>query len=280
MFQVKTSEGVIRQKNGEIYDDTAGEVWRLAVYEPVHHGWEFINLGGATVLDRMAADSAIGPDTSVIELCSGQGAACRYLATHFGCTATGVELNAGQFANAVARLREDTPAVSARVAFVHADILRFRPTLTFDVACSLDSLMLIEDVPAALRTAFACLRPGGTLTFVTIGAGPALDDAMRRFAWECDGMITLADGEQYRQWLEGAGFVDVVVDDLTDLAVQRSIDLETAVTRNRDAIVRAEGECVYRGWVDVGAVYLRGFQARRLGYPLITARRPDTIVVS
>ena len=50
--------GEVLQKNREIYSETSSPVWYLAVYGPAHDGWEFINLGGRQVLDRLAAPLA------------------------------------------------------------------------------------------------------------------------------------------------------------------------------------------------------------------------------
>lgn len=284
MFDVMPSTDTIRRKNAEIYDDTSGVVWRLAVY-PVHDGWEFINLGGTELLDRIAAlaradsgaDAGAGPprETRALELCSGQGAACRYLASRYGWTVDGVEMNDGQVARARQRLDETEESIARRVRVMQDDVLRFTPTRAYDLVYSLDSLMLIPDVPAVLRVAAAALGGDGRLAFATIAAGPAIDESMRRFAWECDGMITLATANDYRTWLAEAGFIDIRVDDLTALAVRRSVELEQAILQHREPIVRAESEPVFRGWVDVGAIYLGALESGKLTYPLISARRPS-----
>lgn len=295
MFEVMPSTDTIRRKNAEIYDDTSGVVWRLAVY-PVHDGWEFINLGGAELLDRIAAGAGMSStngtgasaagmsdtgtntgtprETRALELCSGQGAACRYLASRYGWIVDGVEMNAGQVARARQRLDETDVAIASRVRILQDDVLRFTPTRPYDIVYSLDSLMLIPDVPAALRVAASALSNGGELAFATIAAGAAIDEPMRRFAWECDGMITLATADEYRTWLAEAGFTDIRVEDSTDLAVRRSVELEQAILQHREPIVRAESEPVFRGWIDVGAIYLDALESRKLSYPLIRARRP------
>src|SRR5262245_53222974 len=66
------------------YDTVGDEVWRIAVYEPVHHGWEFTNAGGAPVLDALAFACQVEPGSAVLELCSGTGAVARYLHLRHG----------------------------------------------------------------------------------------------------------------------------------------------------------------------------------------------------
>jgi sarcosine/dimethylglycine N-methyltransferase len=273
MLPAHASATEIARKNSEMYDDTASPVWYMAVYEPIHDGWEFINLGGKDVLDRMAAEAGLAPGTRAIEFCSGQGATCRYLATRYDCAVTGIERNAGQIANAIRRLRQVDAAVADRVRFVHANVLDFQPDRQYDCCYSVDSMMLIENVPAALSTAYRALRPGGCLMFATIAAGRRIDSATRSFAWEADGMITLGAPSEYCEWMEAAGFRGVAAEDITSLAVNRSIEIDAAVERNCEAIVSAGGEEAYRGWRDIGGAYLRAFQTGRLSYLLVTGRK-------
>ena len=47
-----------------------------------------------------------------------------------------------------------------------------------------------------------------------------------------------------------------------------------ALEENRDEISGSQGEEVYKGWVDVGQIYLSAFREGKLGYQLFTARRP------
>src|SRR5271165_768045 len=75
------------------YDNADDPLWRLLVYEPVHSGREFINIGGARVLDAIA--SKLKPQTCLrlLEIGSGLGANCIYLGTKCGYDITGVDAN-------------------------------------------------------------------------------------------------------------------------------------------------------------------------------------------
>jgi sarcosine/dimethylglycine N-methyltransferase len=273
MSRACTLEGEIARKNRELYDETSGPVWQLAVYEPVHGGWEFINLGGRAILDELAGRAGLGPGDSVVELCSGQGATCRYLAGRYGCDVTGVEMNPRQVERARRRLGEEAPGVAARVRFVESDVLAWRPERAFDAALSIDSMMLIGDVPGALANAHAALRPGGRLLVVTIAAGPRVDEELRRLAWETDGMISLLAAEEHARMMREAGFEGVETEDFTPLAVESSQKMAAALEGRRDELVRAEGEEGYRGWRELGLVYLDAFRDRKLTYQLVGGRR-------
>lgn len=273
MSRACTLEGEIARKNRELYDETSGPVWQLAVYGPVHDGWEFINLGGRVILDELGNRAGLGPGDAVVELCSGQGATCRYLAERFGCDVTGVEMNPRQVERARRRLAEGPAGAAARVRFVEADVLGWREPGAFDAAVSLDSMMLIGDVPRALANARASLRPGGRLMVVTIAAGPRLDEGLRRLAWETDGMVSLLAAEDYAGLFREAGFERVETVDFTPLAVESSLKMAEALEGRRDELVRAEGEEGYRGWRELGQVYLDAFRERKLTYQLIAGRR-------
>ncbi|HEX8185684.1 MAG TPA: methyltransferase domain-containing protein [Blastocatellia bacterium] len=265
----------IARKNREIYDETSDPVWRLAVYQPLHGGWEFINLGGQWLLDTFAAQAMLGPDKSILELCSGQGATCRYLAERFECRVTGVEMNPRQVEQARARLKEVSPQVARRVELVEANILCWNPERVYDAVYTIDSLMLVDDIQGALSKAYASLRPGALLMIAVILAGPHIDERMRRFAWEVDGMISLLAPSNYRHLLSSAGFREIDCRDITARAIDSSELIASALDQNRGAIVDLQGEEVYRGWLDVGEVYLAGFRSGKLSYYLITARRDD-----
>ncbi len=257
------SEEILR-KNREIYSETSSAVWFLAIYGPVHAGWEFINLGGSEALDRVAVHAGLSAGDSALELCSGRGATCRYIAEKYGCRVTGIEMNPGQVA-AARRQISQTPGAH-RVEIVEADVLRYRAERAYDLVYSIDSAMLIADIPQLLRVAREALRPGGRLEIVTIGAGPAMDEPARNFAWDVDGMISLLTPAEWESRLEEGGFAGASVDDLSRIASDRSLKIDAALESNREAIVATEGEAGYAGWMNVGRAYLSAFLNKRLTY--------------
>lgn len=273
MFQAKASAAEIAAKNSELYDETSGPIWELGVYGPVHDGWEFINLGGHRLLELLVDRSGLGPGASAVELCCGQGATCRLLAERHGWRVTGVEMNPRQVERARAALDGLDPQVARRVEIVEADALAWRPREPCAAVFSLDSMMLIPDPGAFLTTARKALAPGGLLLVSTLVAGPEIDDRMRRFVWEIDGMITLPSPEELREQAAAAGFADATVEDLTGLAIESSERILTGLEAAREEIVRIEGEDGFRGWHEGGKVYLDAFRDGRLGYSLLTGGR-------
>src|SRR4051794_35178673 len=115
-----TLQDELREKNREIYDDTTSPVWHLAVYRPLHDGWEFINLGGRPVADRVARKVRLAPGVTAIDFCAGQGAVSRYFASRYGCRIAAVEWNANQAAAIRGHLAGD-PATASLVDVYEAD---------------------------------------------------------------------------------------------------------------------------------------------------------------
>jgi hypothetical protein len=87
-----------------------------------------------------------------------------------------------------------------------------------------------------------------------IAAGAHLDDKLRKFFWEVDGMISLLTEDDYREMLQSIGFFDITFEDVTHLALDSSEKIEAALKQNRDEILRTEGDDIYRGWLEVGDI--------------------------
>lgn len=266
----------LERKNREVYDDVTGPVWRLAVYDALHEGWELIDLGGLHVLDEIARRADLGPGLAALELGSGQGAGCRYLAERWGCEVTGVERNPRQMDRARAlldKLARRDPGAASRVRLIEEDAIQWRPDRLYDVVYSVDAFMLIADLAMLLRKACEALQPGGRLLASAILAGPNLDEPLRRFVWEVDGMINLPSAAEYREILAASGLRDAVVEDLTPLAIESSERMAAALERHARKIVASHGQDVYCGWTSVGEIYLSAFRERKLTYQFLDARR-------
>jgi len=269
------SKEQILERNRLEYDDAADPYWRLTVYDAVHGGWWFANIGGRSALDWIAERAGLGPGSEVLELCSGLGDTCRYLASRFGCRLTGVELNPQQVEQARERLAGRGPELAPRIRFVQGDVLAWRPGRRYDAVCALDSLMLLEDRRKVLASALAALRPDGRAAFADVLAGPAITAGIRDFIWREDGILGIPTLAGQERELAEAGFAGIAIQDRTDLAVECFSRIEEATHRHREELIRAKGEERYRSWLDNAIVYRRYFEEGALVYALMAARRGD-----
>lgn len=270
------SKEEILRRNAIEYDDAADPYWRLTVYQPSHGGWWFSNVGGRRVLDDAARAAPLGPDDRVLELCSGLGDTCRYLAHRYGCRITGVEINSHQVRQARSRLTSLAPELTDRVRFEAGDVLRWRPEERFDAVVAVDALSLLEDRAGALDTAFRALRPGGLLLVADTLAGPGISAGVRGYVWEEDGLLNLPDPEGQERLLRQAGFRPAGRADLSSRGQELFRSMEAESLHHRGRLVAAKGERRWRRWLRNARLYGHWFGSGVLLYHRVLARRPGS----
>lgn len=112
------------------------------------------------------------PDDRILDIGAGIGGPARWIALHFGCHVTGVDLTPA-FCAAAAALTAAT-GMGDRVRFLQGDATDLPlPDDAFDRAYSQNVIMNIADKPAFYGSARRVLRPGGVLALSNICAGPA-----------------------------------------------------------------------------------------------------------
>ena len=250
----------VHEKQLQVWDASDDPRWRLTIYDPVHNGKIFANIGGPALLDYMGAYARLGPQHSVLELGSGMGDGCEYVATHFGCRVTGVEMSTQQ----IERARERHPDRRSRnFDFVHADMLNWEPSERYDVVYFGDMLPLAEDRRAVLERVHRWLRPGGVMAITDIVAGSDLDEDERAFLWEEDGFdVPLRD--ESLAMIRDVGFQELDVTDITHTAVTLQETILRESYRHRTTLVDAVGFDRWFAWVECAKTYGRLFTERKL----------------
>lgn len=250
----------VREKQLQVWDVSDDPRWRLTIYEPLYGGKIFANIGGPALLDYMGAYVSLGPEHSALELGSGMGDACEYVASHFGCRVTGVEMSTHQ----IERARERHPDSRSRgFEFVQADMMQWEPSESYDVVYFGDMLAVAQDRRALLERVHRWLRPGGAMTITDIVAGPGLDDEDRAFIWEADGFQVPSQADSLAQ-IRGVGFQQPDVTDITHTGVTINETILEASYRHQTTLVDAVGEDNWLAWVEGAKDYRRLFAERRL----------------
>ncbi|MDG4763968.1 methyltransferase domain-containing protein [Solwaraspora sp. WMMD406] len=258
-----------KDKN-HIYDGVTGPIWQLAVYQPVHSGWEFTNVGGAALLDQLIAMLRLGARHRVLECCSGTGAVSRYLNLRSGCPVTGVEINENQVDHA-RRLATGNPDLR----YVRSDIERWQLDGTYDLVLAIDSLSLLADPLAVMRTAYQASYPNGVFAIADTVAGSSLSEETRRQAWDLDGIRPLPGPTATVRMLRSAGFDDVELTDRTSMAVECFDRIGTALMRREDEITALVSADELQHWRDSTEFYLAAYRSRQLTYWRGVARHED-----
>jgi sarcosine/dimethylglycine N-methyltransferase len=269
----------LRTRNG-VYDSAASVIWRLGVYEPVHAGRRFTNIGGRTVLNFIGELTKLSPGSCALEVGSGLGDTCRYLAELFGYRVLGVDMNEKQVREA--RRMAESAGMSDRLQFIQASIedpsaieavRDLLPAEGADLTYTMDVLMLTADPGAVITRAGQLLRPQGWLALNEVTSGPAMSDSLRESLWQMDGMKSLLTPSEYAACVREAGLKEFRIIDRTPLALDCFGKMAAAFVQKREEIVAGAGPEHYRDWVSVTDMYLRYFGHGELMYTQMFARR-------
>jgi len=165
----------------------------------------------------------------VLDVGSGLGGPSRYLAWHYGCRVSGVDLTA-EFV-CVADMLTRLTGLVGRVDYRQGNALALPfEDVSFDVVWSQNAAMNIADRDRLYREMHRVLKPGGKLALQEVASGPAVPPHYP-VQWAREPSISfLYSQEATRAKLEAAGFRVAAWQDTTEPAMQ------SAAARARNAV--------------------------------------------
>lgn len=170
--------------------------------------------GGLEVVDALAQRAMIGPQRQVADFCAGLGGPARYLAHKYGAVVTCIELNPDRAPGAWDLTRR--VGLAGRVRVVRGDVMRVPlADNSMDAVISQEAMLHVPDKRAALAEAFRILKRGGRLAFTDWTEHRPLDPGDYASMWQGIAAQNIQSFAGYRQLLEGVGFRDIQVEDLT-----------------------------------------------------------------
>jgi len=233
-------------------------------YERIY-GRDFVSPGGAETAREFIRRLQLRENMQVLDAGCGLGGAAFVMAGDYGASVTGIDLSANMIRRARDRCR--ALGLDERVRFHHGDVTAFGSETGFDAVHSRDVFLHIADKPALFATLFRALKPGGRLLITDYcrGAEPASAGFERYIAKRGYHLLDMA---AYESCLHGAGFTDMVAEDLTD----RFIDIHF---RELEAIAAHDGSStglsdLVTGWREKIERARRGEQ----GWGLFMASKP------
>ncbi len=244
--------------------------------EVVLQNYDQDHYGGIDITEQLGADANIADDHHVLDVCSGMGGPARYFAYHQGCRVTGLDLTESRVAGAT-RLTS-LVGLDHRVDYRQGDAqaMPFAGD-AFDAAISQEALLHVPDKEAVIRECARVLKPGGMLAFTDlIQRQPIASSDMRKLG-EALASVNFATAENYRQWLQAAGF-EILVD------VDRSDELKHILTE-RLAMYKSLGDQT-RGrfgaarekeWEEGYTFFVDSVVAGRLGGCRFAARKKSSM---
>lgn len=197
---------------------------------------------GLAANDYLAAALGIGPDTRVLDICSGMGGTSRYLAYRYGATVVGVDLNESRVDGARALTR--LVGLQDKVTYKICDAADLDlESEAVDRAVSQESFLHIQDRESLFAECSRVLKTGGGLGFTDWISTDRLDAAARAFLADGLAASRIVSIPQYVSLLQNAGFSDVHAEDLSEqwktilherLDMYRSLEAETVARFGRD----------------------------------------------
>lgn len=219
--------------------------------------------GGLAANDALAAAAGLNDTTRVLDLCCGLGGPARYMAQHYGCRVTGVDLTQSRIDGA--RTLTDMTRQSDRVTFLCANALDLPlDDRSFDVVLSQEAFCHIPDKPRLIAECARVLVPGGLLAFTDILATRKTTDAVRERLEREMTFIDLQTDDQYAAELERCNCPPVRMDDLgtawRDILIQR-----LAMYRSlKDQTVERFGQEHFDRWDSAYDFFVHQFESGQL----------------
>lgn len=230
------------------------------------------------VIDILGLDGSV----KVLDIGSGIGGPARYIAGRSGCQITGVELQR-DLCEASSALTRRVRGLAEKVDFLNGDFVNLVKSGavapgSFDHFISLLVFLHIPDRAQLLDACFKAVRPGSTFLIEDFMQRPGQDFTTQEIEWLRDVVSapTVTSGEQYVMDLEQAGFVDVQVDDLSDIWRRWTKDRHNLYVKSKDTTVQSQGEEIYNSRVAFYKVIDNLF-AGNLGGCRITGRKPSEL---
>ena len=239
-----------------------------------HHDQD--HFGGLAATDALALHAKINESTHVLDLCCGLGGPARYLAYHYGCRVTGVDMNTDRLAGAV-RLTERTK-LQDRVLFHHANALQTGlADETFDVIVSQEAFCHIPNKKTLITECVRLLKPGGRIVYTDILARSSMTNEIRSRLETEMVFSELSTLEQYCHLLEEKGCQVIEVEDLSDNWAEILIDRLTMYRSLKEQTVSSFDLAHFQKWDRTYSFFVGLYRSGELGGGRFVAHKPKSI---
>lgn len=180
--------------------------------------------GGLKLTARLAEIVAFKPEAKVLEIGCGRGITAIFIARHYGCSVTGIDISPALITSARDRAKSEN--LAGKTSFIIADAQEL-PLLSdsFDVVVSECSLSLLPDKERAIDEIRRVLKPRGKITITDLisrddkvkskGAETAPRPTNLPAFFPC--VDSAESAEAYMECFARAGFYDLYIEDCSQV---------------------------------------------------------------
>lgn len=238
-------------------------------------GEGFLSPGGPEAVARVMEGLDV-KDKLVLDIGCGLGGLDVILAEEYGARVIGLDIEEDLIRRTGERIRDKglTDRVEARLYKPGPLPL---PDRSVDVVFGKDSWIHIQDKASFFAQAFRVLKPGGLLTAGDWLRGPEPYSEDMHYFFEIEGLTYHMDTlENYARLLEEAGFVDVVVEDVSgQLLPQAKAEHADMNGRLKQPMIDALGQERWAHFVENWRIYNVVLEKGELRPGRFRARKPE-----
>ncbi len=242
--------------------------------ETVLQRYDQDHFGGLEAVDVLAGKAGIGRDTHVLDVCSGLGGPARYLAFHYGCRVTGLDITESRHEGALRLTRQVGLEDRAHFRLGNALEMPFAAA-SFDVVLGQEAFAHVPDKPRLIAECARVVRPGGVIAFTDILRRPPLTPAAAARLEREMTFLSLESLEGYARLLAANGCTLLERDDLsawwTEILEQR-LEMYRSL---KATTVEKFGADHFERWDATYAFFVGLFAQGELGGGRFVARRDN-----
>ena len=155
-----------------------------------------------------------GPDSTVLDLCTGTAGVAMQTARTYRCRVIGVDLSPNMLSRAQHNLAGHGLAAQVSLVMGRAEDLAFADDC-FDAVCVTFLLRYVDDLESTMREIIRVLKPGGRLLFLEFGVPP---NPVARVLWHVytRRVLPMAGGLVSRGWRNVGAFLGPSISNLYD----------------------------------------------------------------
>ena len=259
---------------GQILDKLKDDGVDLAgLTEDVLQDYDMDHFDGLAAIDTLAQKIAADGGGHELDVASGMGGPARYLAHHYGCHVTGIDLTASRVEGAE-RLTK-LVGLSETVRFRNADALANPfPDGHFDAVIGQEAWCHIPDKARLIGECVRVTKAGGYIAFTDILERRPLEGETAARLQRDMGFAELGSLERYRDLLAANGCAVLEAEDMSEhwtVVLRQRLEMYRGL---KEQTIASFGAAHFQAWDDFYAYFVGLYESGDLGGGRFLAQKP------